>query len=569
MDSFVIKAIAAELTARIHQARVEQILEIRKWVYLLSLRSRGRKAQLLLSCDPALPGVHLLEKLLETTAPSSFSRALRIHLARGIVREVHLPYLERVLILRIERRKTSGLLKRFELIVEIMAARSNIILTDADTGRILDCARHVGSDRNRFRELLPGRPYVPPPPPRKLDPQSLKAEQIPESFPSDRAAQRWLVEQVAGFSPLLAKESVHRAAGAHLSGVIGAILDTYRQERFEPALYRDPASGALTLSALPLFHLAQRERIATVGMNEAAARHREATEGGQRLSDRKKTLLQAVEKALKKTAARAEHLAQDLAATREVEAVRQEAEWLKGNIHQLKQGMHEARLMDPEAQAPNPISVKLDPTISPGENVQRAFQRYRKLQRMAVITRERLREAAEEAEYLRQVLDAVERADAPEVLDEIREELVAGRYLRKASKTKGVKRPKPAPPLCFRSCEGHTMLVGRNNRDNDRLVTRLSRGEDLWLHAHRIPGAHVIIRNPQRQAISEPVLREGALLAAYHSKGHREAQVAVDYTFRKHVRKGPGFRPGMVTFTHGKTVTVTPDEALLPKRCDS
>jgi predicted ribosome quality control (RQC) complex YloA/Tae2 family protein len=261
MDSFVIKAIAAELTARIHQARVEQILEIRKWVYLLSLRSRGRKAQLLLSCDPALPGVHLLEKLLETTAPSSFSRALRIHLARGIVREVHLPYLERVLILRIERRKTSGLLKRFELIVEIMAARSNIILTDADTGRILDCARHVGSDRNRFRELLPGRPYVPPPPPRKLDPQSLKAEQIPESFPSDRAAQRWLVEQVAGFSPLLAKESVHRAAGAHLSGVIGAILDTYRQERFEPALYRDPASGALTLSALPLFHLAQRERI--------------------------------------------------------------------------------------------------------------------------------------------------------------------------------------------------------------------------------------------------------------------------------------------------------------------
>jgi predicted ribosome quality control (RQC) complex YloA/Tae2 family protein len=276
-----------------------------------------------------------------------------------------------------------------------------------------------------------------------------------------------------------------------------------------------------------------------------------------------------VEKALKKTAARAEHLAQDLAATREVEAVRQEAEWLKGNIHQLKQGMHEARLMDPEAQAPNPISVKLDPTISPGENVQRAFQRYRKLQRMAVITRERLREAAEEAEYLRQVLDAVERADAPEVLDEIREELVAGRYLRKASKTKGVKRPKPAPPLCFRSCEGHTMLVGRNNRDNDRLVTRLSRGEDLWLHAHRIPGAHVIIRNPQRQAISEPVLREGALLAAYHSKGHREAQVAVDYTFRKHVRKGPGFRPGMVTFTHGKTVTVTPDEALLPKRCDS
>ncbi len=567
MDSFVIKAIAAELATKIHHARIEQILEVRKSIYLLSLRSQGRREQLLLSCDPALPGVHLLTHPLETAAPSSFGRALRIHLARGILREVHVPDLERVLILRIERRKPSGLLKRFELIVEIMAARSNIILTAGDTGRILDCARHVGSDQNRFRELLPGRSYVPPPPQRKLDPRSLAPEQVPEAFPSDRAAEKWLVQQVCGFSPLLAKEAVHRAGGTHLCGVIGEMLAVYDEERFEPSLYRNPASGALTLSAVSLFHLAEQECIGVAGMNEAAAQHREGTGGGRPLASR--PLLQAVERALRKTAARAEHLAQDLAATRELDAVRQDAEWLKGNIHQLKQGMPEARLSDPTGQGAHPITVKLDPTLSPGESVQRAFQRYRKLQRMAVIARERLRETADETDYLRQVLDAVERADAPEVLDEIRDELAAGRYLKKTSPKTGVKRAEPAPPLCFLSCEGHTILVGRNNRNNDRLVTRLSRGEDLWLHAHRIPGAHVIIRNPRRQAVSEAVLREGALLAAFYSKGRRDARVSVDYTLRKYVRKGPGFRPGMVTFTHGQTITVTPDETLLPKPCDS
>ncbi len=569
MDSFVIKAIAAELAAGIHHARVEQILEIRRSVYSLCLRSRGRKELLLLSCDPALPGAHLLTKPPETAPPSSFCRALRIHLVRGILREIDLPDLERVLTLKIERRKPSGLLKRYALIVEIMASRSNIILTDADSGRILDCARHVGSNQNRFRQLMPGRPYVPPPPPRKLHPRSLAAEQVPEAFSSERAAEKWLVQQVRGFSPLLAKEAVHRAADAPLSAVLREMLAAYDQERFEPALYQDPATGAWILSALPLRHRLQRERIAVSSMNEAAARQREEAEGGQRLTGRKKPLLQVVQKALKKTSARIEHLSEDLAATRELEAVRQEAEWLKGNMHRLKQGMHEVHLSDPAGQAAPAITVQLDPTLSPGESVQRAFQRYRKLQRMAVIVRERLREAAEEGDYLHQVLDAVERADAPEVLDEISEELSAGGYLKKTAKTRRAKRAAPAPPLCFRSCEGHTILVGRNNRNNDRLVTRLSRGDDLWLHAHQIPGAHVIIRNPQRQAISEAVLREAALLAAYHSTGRRDARVSVDYTLRKYVRKGPGFRPGMVTFTHGKTVTVTPDETLLPKRCDS
>ncbi len=569
MDSFVIKAIAAELAPIVDQARIEQVFEIRKSVYLLVLRRGGRKEELLLACDPVLPGVHLYRKPRHVAVPSSFCRALRIHLTRGIVRAVHVPDLERVLVLTIERRKASGLLKRFDLIIELMGARSNIVLTAADTGRILECARHIGSSQNRFRELLPGRPYVAPPRPSKRDPRALATGQASGGVVPDGAAEKWLVQQVEGISPLLAKEVVHRAARASLSSVMAEMLAAYDGNRFEPALYRNPDSGALVLSAVPLFHLARHQRLATAGMNEAAAQYRKATEGGQELSDRKKPLLLCVRKALKKTAAREEHLAQDLAATHDLEAARREAEWLKGNIHRLQQGMRSIRLTNPAGPAARPMTVKLDPTVSPGENVQRAFQRYRKLQRMAAIVRERVQAAAQESDYLRQVLDAVERADAPEVLDEIREELAAGRYLKEGPKTRGAKRPGPAPPLCFLSCEGHTILVGRNNRNNDRLVTRLSGGHDLWLHAHRMPGAHVIIRNPRRQAISDAVLREGALLAAYHSKGRRDTQVPVDYTLRKYVRKARGFRPGMVTFTHGKTITVTPDEALLPKRCDS
>ena len=151
--------------------------------------------------------------------------------------------------------------------------------------------------------------------------------------------------------------------------------------------------------------------------------------------------------------------------------------------------------------------------------------------------------------------DSVERAETERELAQIREELTEQGYLRRP---KG-KQPRQAqlPPKEFQSTDGFTILVGRNNRQNDRLTCKESEKTDIWLHTKDITGSHVIISADGRE-IPDEVILTAARLAAYFSKGRESSQVGVDYTLVKYVKKPNGAKPGMVIFTNNKTLYVTP-----------
>nr|OTP18811.1 fibronectin/fibrinogen-binding protein [Enterococcus sp. 9E7_DIV0242] len=134
--------------------------------------------------------------------------------------------------------------------------------------------------------------------------------------------------------------------------------------------------------------------------------------------------------------------------------------------------------------------------------------------------------------------------------------MISQGYVKK-QKSKKQKKEKPSKPEAFLSSEGDTILVGRNNLQNDQLTLKTAKKTDYWLHAKDIPGSHVIIKNPDP---SEKTLFEAALLAAYYSKFRLSAQVPVDYVQVKHVHKPNGAKPGYVIYENQKTLYVTPDE---------
>jgi len=118
--------------------------------------------------------------------------------------------------------------------------------------------------------------------------------------------------------------------------------------------------------------------------------------------------------------------------------------------------------------------------------------------------------------------------------------------------------------LTWTSSDGFRIVVGRNNRQNDLVTMQMARGDDLWLHAQGIPGAHVIVQTGGKD-VPEQTLLEAAVLAALYSKARDSANVPVDYTFRRYVRKPRGAKPGMVIYDHQRTLFVTPDPHL-PER---
>ena len=204
------------------------------------------------------------------------------------------------------------------------------------------------------------------------------------------------------------------------------------------------------------------------------------------------------------------------------------------------------------------VTVPLDPLLTPQQNAAKYYKRYTKAKTAEKYLREQMNIARRDLEYLESVLEELERAETDQDFSDIREELRQAGFLRKQGK-KEITRP--ARPLEFRTSGGLRVLVGRSNRQNDRLTHDADR-RDLWLHTQKIHGAHVILCTGGQEA--DPAsLEEAAVLAAWFSQAKSSANVPVDCTVVKNVKKPAGARPGMVTYTNFRTLYVTPEEELV------
>ena len=175
-----------------------------------------------------------------------------------------------------------------------------------------------------------------------------------------------------------------------------------------------------------------------------------------------------------------------------------------------------------------------------------------------------IKEAKEELDYLETVLESVLRAESPADIAEIKDELGSQGYIPKVNNKKS-KFNKKTAPMEFISSDGYKILVGKNNHQNDMLTIKTAFSTDIWLHTKNIPGSHTIIRTEGKSEVPDQTILEAARIAAYYSKGRDGAQVPVDYTVVKNVKKPSGAKPGFVIYDNYNTVYVTPDEEELKK----
>ena len=161
----------------------------------------------------------------------------------------------------------------------------------------------------------------------------------------------------------------------------------------------------------------------------------------------------------------------------------------------------------------------------------------------------------QEAQYLSSVLEELDRAESEAELDEIRRELLDGGYVR----AEGKKRLQKAKlqPQRYESTDGYPIYVGRNNRQNDELTFKLARKDDIWLHASKVHGSHVIISCGGTKP-PDDTITQAAQLAAHYSESKGGQNLPVDVTPVKQVKKLPGAKPGMVIYHSYNTIYVNP-----------
>jgi len=204
----------------------------------------------------------------------------------------------------------------------------------------------------------------------------------------------------------------------------------------------------------------------------------------------------------------------------------------------------------------------MDVSLSPAQNAQRYFKLYQKARGARTLAAEQKLKAEQELEYLEQMLDDLRKCTDANGLAELRAMLESSGHVRRIASRVKERKAAPSRPMKFLSVDGIEIEVGRNAIQNERL-TMGARGDETWLHAQKMPGSHVIIHTTDK--VPQETLEQALMLAAYYSKGVRSAQVPIDVTLRRYIKKPGGTPAGFVIYTHQTTYYITPEEGAVRK----
>ncbi|KAF1086783.1 hypothetical protein SPSYN_00502 [Sporotomaculum syntrophicum] len=577
-DGLFLYHVCHELNAQLLQGRIERIYQpAREEIVLIISKSRG-KYRLLLNANAQNARVHLTEQSTPNPAsPPMFCMFLRKHLEGGRISGFYQPGLDRVLDIRVDCRDELGRPAEKSLICEIMGRHSNIILVSQPDNTILDGIRRYGHAVSRHREVLPGEPYIPPPEPQKANPLTVLEDDFRETLMSGQLDDNLAValqKTLDGLSIPTCRELVK------LSGLSSDILLDHCGEhelRMLWQTWQPLASDAREhqLQALLVgnhqgepveffpFPVVEDEKFTyTTGpANAIADEFFTRKQDREAVNKQRNLLLGVINKEVKRLNKKLALQKKSVAEAGEAERLRLYGELLTANIYRMERGMHEIELenyYDPEAK---PVIVPLNNSLTPSENAQHYFNKYNKANNTKKAAGEMARLSEEELEYLEGVKTSLEIAENMDDLAEIHRELTKQGYIKKPPVRPGKKREKETKkqikPLQYVSSEGFTVLVGKNNHQNDTLTLKTAEDSDIWLHTCKIPGSHVIIRTAGRE-VPEKTLLEAAALAAYYSRARESSKVPVDYTLRKYVKKPNGAKPGYVIYEKQKTVYVDP-----------
>lgn len=555
-DGIFTHAMVRELKDQLVTGRISKIHQPYDHEVVLVIRARGKNQRLLLSAHPSYARIQLTEiAYTNPDNPPNFVMMLRKHLEGAILEDIHQVENDRVVHFTFSKRDELGDLQDIVLIVELMGRHSTIVLLNQQTGKILDAIKHVGHSQNTYRSILPGIEYIEPPKQSKLDPFKVSKEQLFTLLSTaDVLDGRYLQQQFQGFGRDTAEElAVRLTQRPNEKIAVWSAFFSSLKEQITPTLGLKNQKEFFAPLAFETFE--QSQKYATLSMLLDAFYGEKAEK--DRVKQLGNELIRKVDNEIKRNQTKLAKREKTLKDSENAEDFRRDGELLTTFMTQVPRGANSVELLN-YYEENTPITITLNPALTPNRNAQKYFQKYQKLKNAVKLIYDQIAEAKDEIAYLESILAQLEIA-GPMDIEVIKEELVASGYL-KQKRAKKNRKHAPSKPERFIASDGTEILVGKNNLQNDQLTLKQARKSDIWLHAKNIPGSHVIIKNDQP---SEETLLEAAELAAYFSKFRQSAQVPVDYVAVKHIHKPNGAKPGFVIYENQKTLFVTPEEAII------
>ncbi len=589
IDTLAVTALAAELRVALLGGRIQRVAQPGTLSLALEIYANRQRHHLLLSAHPQ----HARAQLCPTRPTRGVDVAspllllLRKHVLRGRIIAVEQPDLERILVLSIAKRVVfrntddaedaelpdpaddeepdltdeddgaldmaiAGEVLRYELIVEIMEQRSNIMLVN-DDNIILESVRRVPPHVSR-RPVMPRGPYESPPPQNKRDPRQATAAGLRtmlDTATGDTA--RAIVSTYRGVAPLAAREVLFRATGltaAPLAAdlpwepLAAALRDLYAAAPAPSLVPGDPLPTVF--AAYTLTH--QPDAVPVASISAAIERFYAPREQVSSHAQRRDALRTAIAATRARITRRRDALRGELEQVAALERLRWEGEMIFAYMHTLAPGQHTLMVED--------TTITLDPKRTPVECAQDRFRAYDKAKGAAAEVPGRIEDAEVQLAGIDEIVALLGMADEYDAIEIVAREAQDAGWLP-TGVTARDRGARTSGPLRVAATGGWTIYVGRTAKQNQETTFTLGSSDDMWLHVRNVPGSHVIIKSGGRP-VPDEVLQEAASYAAYFSPLRNEPAVDIEVAPRHQVRRVRGGPPGLVTYTAERTLRVAP-----------
>ena len=579
-DGIVTNTVVSELNNTLIGGRVDKVYQPEKDEILIYIRNRGENYRLLISSASNNPRIYLTNITKQNPPePPMFCMLLRKHLIGGTVLNIKQFGLDRIISIDISSINELGDPSEKSLVIEIMGKHSNIIFLEKETKKIIDSIKRVSFDMSRVRQILPGNDYIFPPNQDKLNPLSSSKSNFFECMQAEKPnthIYKFFYFNYMGLSPLIGKEICFRSNIDIKRGIstlseldietlyenFKKIVDKVNSKDFNPLYIKSEDGEIAAFYSLDIHMYGEDNKVYLPTISEVLDKVYISKDSFDRVSQKSQSIKKSIQVRLDRTINKLSKQSNELIESKDREKYKIYADLISANIHLIDPGLKSVSLANFYDENMAELTIPLNEKVSAPENAQKYYKKYSKLKSRESLLKVQIKETKQEIEYLENVLISIEHSTGVDEIDEIRDELIKEDYIKDTGKDKirrKRKKKKEFKPHHYISQNGFDMYVGKNNLQNEYVTLKLARKDDLWFHVQGMPGSHVIIKKENKD-IPDETLEEAALLAAYYSKAKNSSNVSIDYTEKKHVKKMPSSKPGMVIYDNFKTINISPSK---------
>ncbi len=571
-DAVMLRLVANEIKSY-GELKIEKVYQPSNDEIVLMLHSHSKNMRLLINAGSNCPRINLTTAQTENPQKAPMlCMLLRKHISGGKITNIYCPSFERVCEIEIEAYDEMGFKVKKYLICEIMGKFSNLILTDANK-KILALLKTIDFTTSEKRQLLVGMTYEMPPKQDKLETLNVTKEQILQAIENaspEVRCDKFILSKFSGIATSTARqiayltarnseESLCNIQKQTLVDVFYKFVEKIKSNSLKPVLVVGKENQLFEFTYIPLEFLGKDYKNQECeSFSELIDLYFTKKSQNERIRQKSQDIFRLLTNAEARINKKIALQTDELAQCEEAESYRIMGDLIIANLHVIKKGSTVARVINYYDDTCPMIEIPLDEKLSPSQNAQKYYKKYNKLKKAKNELTKQIELAKAELEYIHTVFDALAKAEKESDLNQIREELFHSGY---ASKMKNYSSSKQAPPqpLKFKTSGGYTVLCGKNNVQNDYITTKLANKSDWWFHVKNLPGSHVLMQSGGEEP-DENDFTEAAEIAAFYSRAEGN-NIAVDYTYAKHVKKPAGSKPGYVIYHVNWTAYVTPDES--------